>query len=97
MKVREVAERVAVGTAPVPVKLTVCVLFAVPPALSVMVMVPVRVPVVEGLKVTLIVQFPEAATLVPQVLVCEKSLDPALTAMLVMARGTVAELLRVTV
>ena len=33
----------------------------------------VRVPVAVGLKVTLIVQFAPAATLVPQVFVCEKS------------------------
>jgi hypothetical protein len=70
-KVRVVAEREALGTAPVPVKLMVWVLPVVPPALSVMVMAPVREPVVEGVNVTLIVQFPEPATLVPQVLVCE--------------------------
>jgi len=38
-------------------------------ALSVIVKVPVRVPAVVGVKVTLIVQFPPVATPVPQLLV----------------------------
>ena len=84
------------AAAPVPVRLTVCVLPATPPVLSVMVRVPVRVPVAEGLKVTPMVQFPAAARLEPQVLVWEKSLEPALTAMPAMARDAVPVLLRVT-
>ena len=83
---------VSAGGAPVPVKLTVC---GLPLALSVMLSVPVRVPWVEGLNVALIVQFPDIATLEPQVLVCAKSLAPVLTAMLVMLRTAVPVLLRV--
>jgi hypothetical protein len=52
--------------APVPVRLIVS---GLPAALSAMVTVPVRVPVVVGWKVTLIVQLEPAATEVPQVLV----------------------------
>jgi len=52
---------------PVPVKLTVSGLSL---ALSVNVIVPFRVPVVVGAKVTLTLQFAPAATLLPQVLVC---------------------------
>ena len=84
---------------PVPLKLTVCVLPAVPPALSVMVTAPVRAPVAVGLKVTLIVQFAPAArleVLAGQLLVCEKSLEPALTAMLAIVRAAVPVLVRVT-
>jgi hypothetical protein len=58
---------------PVPVRLTVCVLPAIPLLLSVMVSVPVRVPVAVGEKVTLIVQEPLAAILLPQLLVWEIS------------------------
>ena len=100
LKVRVVGESEALGTAPVPVKATVCVLPDTPPALSVTVMVPVRVPVVEGVNVTLIVQFAPPARvelLAGQLLVCEKSLDPAVTAMLLMVRAVVPELVRVTV
>ena len=50
-----------------PVRLMLCGLLA---ALSVMVIAPVRVPVAVGVKVTLMVQLPAAATNVPQVLVC---------------------------
>src|SRR5204862_3254271 len=42
-------------------------------ALSVTVSVPLRDPAAVGVKVTLIVQFPPAATLDPQLLVCPKS------------------------
>jgi len=68
-KVKEVAERLATGKAPVPLRLMVCVAGL---ALSVMVIVPVSVPVVVGVKVTLMEQDEEAARLVPQVLVSEK-------------------------
>ena len=51
---------------PLPVRLTVCGLLV---ALSVTVSVPVNVPVAVGLKVTEIVQFFPAFTVVPQVLV----------------------------
>ena len=50
---------------PLPVRFTVCGLLL---ASSAMVIVPVRVPVVVGVKVTLIVQFAPAAKVAPQVL-----------------------------
>jgi hypothetical protein len=59
-------ERETVEAVPVPVKLTVC---GLPLALSVMVTAPVRDPAAVGVKVTLIVQFEPAATLVVQVFV----------------------------
>jgi hypothetical protein len=69
-KVKEVGERLTAGPVPVPVRLTVWVAGL---ALSVMVRVPVLVPAVVGLKVTLMAQLAPAATLEPQVLVSEKS------------------------
>src|SRR6476660_8179954 len=53
---------------PVPVRLTFC---GLPPPLSVMFSVPVRVPVAEGVNVTVMVQLAPPARLVPQVLVWE--------------------------
>jgi hypothetical protein len=61
--------------------------------LSVNVIAPVRVPVAAGAKVTEIVQLAFAATLDPQVFVCEKSPEPAMP---LMERGTVPVLLKVT-
>jgi hypothetical protein len=61
--------------------------------LSVIVIVPGWLPVAVGLNVTLIVQFPPAATEAPQVLVCEYG---ALAAMLVMLNEAVPVLVRVT-
>ena len=58
---------------PVPARLTVCVLPATPSLLSVMVSMPLRFPPAVGVKVTLIVQLPPAATLEPQLFVCSKS------------------------
>ena len=66
---------------------------ATPLLLSVMVRVPVSVPVAVGEKVTLIVQEPLAATLPPQVLVSPKL---ALVAMLAMVSVALPVLLRVT-
>jgi hypothetical protein len=63
---RELADRLTAGATPVPVRLTDC---GLPLALSVMVRVPLRTPVVVGVKVTLIVQLAPAPTLAPQVLV----------------------------
>jgi hypothetical protein len=57
---------------PVPVRLTVCVVPATPPLLSVMVRVAVSEPPAVGVKVTLIVQLAPAATLLPQLLVWAK-------------------------
>ena len=62
--------------------------------MSVIVTVPVRAPAAVGVKVTEIVQFAPAATLAPQVLVCEKSPDAAIE---VMVRAAVPELVSVTV
>jgi len=59
----------SVKSAPVPLRLTVCVLPAVLLLLSVTVSVPLRVPVVAGAKMTLMVQEPFALTLPPQVFV----------------------------
>ena len=90
------AGKPTVAPVPVPLKLTLWVLPPTPPASSVMVREPVRVPAALGSKVTLMVQFPEAATLEPQVLVWEKSLKPAVTATLAMERVAVPGFVRVT-
>jgi H2-forming N5,N10-methylenetetrahydromethanopterin dehydrogenase-like enzyme len=89
-KVSEVGERLTIGAMPVPVRLTAWVAGL---ALSVMVTVPVLVPVVAGLKVTFKVQQAPAATLEPQVLVWEKS---PLTVMLARLRAALPVLLSVT-
>jgi hypothetical protein len=65
----ESALSVGTGLTPVPVRLTVCVLPATPLLLSVMVRVPESWPVAVGERVTLIVQEPLAARLLPQLLV----------------------------
>jgi len=94
-KVRLVVEREAVGTAPVPLKLTVCGLLL---ALSVMVRVALREPAAAGVKVTVIGQLPPDATLAPQVFVWEKS--PMFVPVMVMpemASVAVPVLLSVTV
>ena len=65
--------------------------------LPVTVTFPDRLPVLVGVKVTLIVQLEPAATLDPQLLVCAKS--PALlppTVTLVIVRGAAPELVSVT-
>jgi hypothetical protein len=69
-KVRLVGDRVTDDVAPVPDRLAAC---GLPEALSVTERVALRVPEAVGANVTLIVQFPPAVTLEPQVLVCEKS------------------------
>jgi hypothetical protein len=68
--VRLEVERVATGANPVPDRLALC---GLPAALSVTVMVPVRVPVAAGANVTWIEQFAPGARVVPQVVVFEKS------------------------
>ena len=96
-KVRLVGERLATPAvpAPVPERLTVC---GLPLALSVMLTEAVRLPLAEGLNVTLIVQLALAATELPQVLVWAKSLAlvPA-SARLVMLKAALPVLLRVRV
>jgi hypothetical protein len=90
-KVKEVGERLTTGVAtPVPVRLTVCVAGL---TLSVMVMEPLREPAALGVKVTMRVQLALAATLVPQVLVWEKS---PLTVMLLIVRVALPVLVSVT-
>jgi hypothetical protein len=85
-----VGERLATGAVPVPVRLTVWVGGL---ALSVMVTAPVLVPTAVGLKVTLMVQLPPAATREPQVFVWEKS---PLALMLLMLRVVLPVFLSVT-
>ena len=68
-----------------PLRLTVCGLSG---ALSVMLTEAVRLPLADGVNVTLIVQLPPAATELPQVSVSEKSLAfMPVTVMLVMLRA----------
>ena len=69
---RLVGETLALAVVPVPERVTV---WGLPVALSVIVSEAVRLPVAEGVKVTLTVQFDPAATEVPQLLVCPKSLE----------------------
>ena len=81
--------------APVPVRLTVSGLLV---ALSVTVIAAVRLPAAVGVKVTLIVQLPPAASELPQVVVSGKS--PALgpvTATLVMLKAASLLFVRMTV
>lgn len=92
-KLTVVAERLAVGLTPVPVRLTV---WGLPAALSVTLRVPLAVPLAVGVKLTLIVQLAPAATLVPQVFVWANP-DPAVTLTLVMVRVVAPELTRVAV
>jgi hypothetical protein len=92
-KVRLAGDRLTVvvpEVVPVPVRVTTC---GLPAALSVIVIVPGWLPVAVGVNVTLIVQFPPAATEAPQVLVCEYA---ALAAMLVMLNEAVPVLVSVT-
>ena len=84
-------KKLALGAAPVPVRLTVC---GLPVALSVTVMVPGWLPVAVGVKVTVMVQLAPAATEVPQVLVWAYGV---LAAMLVMVSAPVPALVSVTV
>ena len=84
-KARLRTERLTTGAGtlvPVPDKLTVCVLLAVPLLLSVTVSVPARAPVAVDVNVTVIVQLAPAATELPQAFVWAKS--PALVPMTVM-------------
>ena len=79
---------------PVPERLTD---WGLPVALSVMARAAVRLPLAEGLKVTLMAQLEPAASELPQLFVCAKSLafEPK-TAMLEMLKSALPELLRVT-
>jgi hypothetical protein len=92
---RLVGDKLTDATVPVPERLTV---WGLPLALSVMLTEAIRLPLAEGLKVTLIVQFPPAATELPQVLVWAKSLAlaPVITK-LVMLNVALPLLVRVAV
>jgi hypothetical protein len=59
-------EKSGVPVEPVPVRLTTC---GLPEALSVTLTVPVRVPAAVGVNFTLMLQFPPAASELPQLLV----------------------------
>ena len=89
-KVRLAGEMLAPGVAPVPVRLTFC---GLPAAVSYTYSVPLRVPVVVGVKITLIVQEELAARLLPQLLVWEKS---PMAATLAISSAAAPELLSVT-
>lgn len=87
----------ALGPPPVPVRLTDCWLPATLLLLSVMTRFAVRLEAAVGVKVTLIVQPPLAATELPHVLVCAKSPGSApVNAMLVIDKLVFPVLLRVT-
>jgi hypothetical protein len=94
LKARLVAVRLAVGLAPVPVRLTIC---GLPMALSVTVISAVRLPADVGVNVTLIVQLPPAASELPQVEVSGKSpeLGPV-AATLVMLKAALPLFVRMT-
>ena len=100
-KARLRGERLTTGAGtlvPVPDKLTVCVLPAVPLLLSVTISVPARAPVAAEVKVTAIVQLAPAATALPQAFVWAKS--PALvpvTVMLAILNAALPVLVSVTV
>ena len=81
----------AVDETPVPARLTVCGLV---PALSVIVTAPVRVPVVVGVKVTLMVQLDPAVTAPGQLLLWAKS---PVAAMLEIVRSAVPVFVNETV
>jgi len=73
---RLAGDRLTTGAVPVPVRLTVSVVEALPELalfVSVTVSVPVRLPVAVGVKIIETLQLAPAASEVPQVLVCAKS------------------------
>src|SRR5437763_1975739 len=95
-KLKEVGERLTAGVpvpddTPLPLRLTFC---GLPVALSLTVTVPVRVPVVVGLKFTLIVQLVRAASDVPQVPSPARVKSP-LTVMLLIVKVAVPVLVSV--
>ena len=71
-KLQEDGEKLICGAVPVPLSETV---WGEPEALSETEMEALREPVAEGVKVTWIVQLPEPAATVEQLLVCEKSAE----------------------
>ena len=94
-KARLVGERLTTAAVPVPERLTLC---GLPRALSVMLSEAVRLPLAEGVNVTLIVQWAPAASDLPQVLVSAKLLPLVpVRARLVMLKAALPVFLRVTV
>lgn len=81
------------ATPPVPERATVC---GLPGALSVIVKVPVRVPEAVGVKVTSILQFFPAASVLPQGFVLAVKAKSPLVAMLLMFSVALPELVRTT-
>jgi hypothetical protein len=93
-KVKVVAERLATAEVPVPVRV---IDWGLPGALSVRVTAADSEAVTEGVKVTLMVQVPFAATELPQVLVSEKLLlFVPVTVMLVKVRLAFPVFVKVT-
>jgi hypothetical protein len=90
-----VGETLATVEVPVPERATV---WGLPAAPSVIVSVAVRLPLADGLKVTLIAQLAPATTLDPQLLLWAKllALEPV-TTMLVMLKFALPVLVKVTV
>ena len=102
LKLRLAGVTPAMGALPVPLRVTDCVLLEASLVLSVMVKVAVRLPVAAGVKVTLMVQFPLAAMLPPQLLegLVETAKSPGLvpeSATLLTVRAAFPVLLSVTV
>ena len=94
-KRRLVGERLASRPVPVPVRLT---FWGLPVALSVRVIAALRVSLAAGMKVTLIVQLAPAATELPQLLVCAKSLGLVpVSARLVRLKAVLPEFVKVIV
>jgi hypothetical protein len=94
-KLRLEGLKVTAGAVPVPERPTV---WGLPVALSVMATLAVRLPVAEGLKVTLMLQLALAARLAGQVLVWLKSLALVpVSPMLLMLRDAVPLLVKVTI
>jgi hypothetical protein len=94
-KLRLLEERLTTGLTPVPERVTVC---GLPEALSLRVRAAVKDAALAGVKVTLMLQLPPAATLPPQLLLCAKSLGlvPA-SARLLMLKAALPVLLKVRV
>jgi hypothetical protein len=94
-KLRLLGERPTPGLAPVPDRAIVC---GLPLALSATLTAAVKEPLAAGVKVTLIVQLPPAATLAPQLLLCAKSLGFApVSAIPLILKAPLPVLLKVTV
>ncbi len=94
-KVRLLGETPAAGAVPVPERLTA---WGLPLALSAMLSEAVKLPLADGVKVTLIVQLAPAATELPQLLVWAKSLGLVpVSARLVILMAAVPVFLRVMV